>query len=101
MVRVSAGSGVVPALARMGAWPRWRPANGAAGVGVGELHAVAGQRIDMRGFDSLLPVTADVGVAEVVEQDQNDIGTGLTLQQPRKEGSTTKSSHSYHRSFHI
>jgi len=55
----------------------------------------------MRGFDSLLPVTADVGVAEVVEQDQNDIGTGLTLQQPRKEGSTTKSSHSYHRSFHI
>ena len=51
-----------------------RGADGRAGIGIGESHAVGGQAIEIRRFDLLLAVAAEVAVAEVIGQDEDDIG---------------------------
>ncbi len=51
-----------------------RSADRAAGIGLGEPHAVAGQRVDVRRGDVLRPIDADVAIAHVVDQDHDDVG---------------------------
>ena len=43
-------------------------------VVVVELHALARQLVELRGFQVLGPVTGQVGDAEIVDQDYEDVG---------------------------
>ena len=47
-------------------------ANGAAGIEVSEAHALSGQFINICSFDFRLPVAAQVAVAQIVRDDEND-----------------------------
>ena len=47
--------------------------DGAAGVALGEAHAGGGEGIDVGSADALLAVTAEVAVAEVVGEDEQDV----------------------------
>ena len=51
-----------------------RGAHGHAGVALREAQAAAGQRVDVGGFDELLPIAAEVAPAQVVRQDEDDVG---------------------------
>ena len=53
-----------------------RRADGAAGVGLGEAHALGRQAVEVGRLDALLAVAAEVAVAEVVGQDEDDVGLG-------------------------
>ena len=46
----------------------------AAGVAVGEFHAAGGELIDVWGFVVFAAEAGEVGVAEIVGEDENDIG---------------------------
>ncbi len=49
--------------------------DGRARVGLGEPQALGGQPIEVRRLDLLLPVGAEITVAEVVGQDEDDVGS--------------------------
>ena len=51
-----------------------RAADRAVGIEVGELHPVLCQAVDVRRLDVLRPVAADVGLADVVGDDEHDVG---------------------------
>jgi hypothetical protein len=68
---VDAGAGAVLAAEQRRAR---RLAVGAAGVAVREPHSLAGQAVDVRRLVVLAAVGGDVGVAEVVGEDQDDVG---------------------------
>ena len=51
-----------------------RGADGAAGVALREAHALRGQAVEVRRLDLLLAVAAEVAIAQVVGQDENDVG---------------------------
>ncbi len=51
-----------------------RSADRASGVVIGEAHPLGGKLIDIRRFDCLLPVAAQVAVAQIVGQNENNIG---------------------------
>ena len=70
---IAADGGVAGVLAGHEAAAR-RRADGAAGVGLGEAHALGGQAVQVRREDVLLAVAAEVAVAEVVGQDEDDVG---------------------------
>src|SRR5262249_23031795 len=52
-----------------------RRADGAGGVGGGELYAVGGEAVEVRRAVVGAAVTAEVAGAEVVDQDDDDVGT--------------------------
>src|SRR5581483_11642410 len=54
-----------------------RGADGAAGVAGGELDPVGGELVEVRRLDLRLSVAAEVAVAEVVGEDEYDIGRAL------------------------
>jgi hypothetical protein len=47
-----------------------------AGIELGETQALRGQGIDIGSADLLLAITTQVAIAEVIREDENDIGTG-------------------------
>ena len=51
-----------------------RRAHGGIGVEIGEAHALAREAVHVRGADVLRAVRAGVGVAEVVDQDEDNVG---------------------------
>jgi hypothetical protein len=53
-----------------------RGAYGAAGVGLGEANAFGGEAADVRGADALLAIAFEVAEAEVVGEDEEDVGAG-------------------------
>jgi hypothetical protein len=61
-----------------------RAAHGAGDVSVGEADALLGNRVDVGGFDVIAELlSADVGVAEVVGDDEDDVGFRRRLDGPR------------------
>jgi len=53
-------------------------ADGGAGVALIELHAFGGEAVEAGGEDLLLAVAAEVGVAKVIGEDEDDVGLGLS-----------------------
>ena len=51
-----------------------RCADRAAGIVVREAHPLGGHAVDVRRLDPLLAVTSEVAIAQIVGQDDNDIG---------------------------
>jgi len=51
-----------------------RGADGRASVVVGETHALSREPVEVWCFDFLLPVTTKFAVAEIISEDENDIG---------------------------
>ena len=49
-------------------------AHGSVGVEIGELHALGGETIDVGGLDVGRAHAAEVAVAEIVGEDENDVG---------------------------
>lgn len=49
------------------------PANGTAGVMLGEAHSVFSHLIESRSFDDLLPVATEITIAEVIGKDVDDV----------------------------
>ena len=49
-------------------------ANGAAGIKIGEPHAFGGELVEVGRFDSALAVTTQISIAQIVREDQNDVG---------------------------
>lgn len=92
MVRASAVMGHWPGnwrpffespLLRISALPRWRPVRrthragahtGGSGVVVGELEAVLGELVKVGRFDLGLAVGSDFAVAEIVGENEDDVG---------------------------
>ena len=70
---VAADRGVAVVLARHERASR-RRADRRAGVGLGEPHALGREPVDVRRLDELLPETAEVAVAEVIREDEDDVG---------------------------
>ena len=65
-----------------------RAAHRAVGVEVGQLHAVSRQAVDVRRLDVLRPVAADVGVADVVGDDEHHVrprSGGRRLRRERRD----------------
>jgi hypothetical protein len=52
---------------------RWR-ANGAAGVALRKAHSLGRELIDIRSFDSLLAITAEFAVTQVIRENKNNVG---------------------------
>ena len=50
-----------------------RGAERTACVALGEAHSFGGQPIDVRRWDFLLPVAAEVAITEIIRQDKNDV----------------------------
>lgn len=61
-------------------------AGGGAGVVLGEAHPALGHRVEPRGADELLPVAAEVAVAEVVGEDVDEVGRALSGKRGDREG---------------
>ena len=71
---VSADQGVAGVQAGHEAAPR-RGADRAAGVAVGEADSLGGHLVEAGRLDELLPLAAQIAVAEVIGQEKDDIGT--------------------------
>src|SRR5262249_27998828 len=50
-----------------------RRAHGGAGVVLGEAYSLAGHPVDTGGADLLLPVTAELGVAQIIGENKYDV----------------------------
>ena len=75
LVGVAADAGVAGVEPLHEAGPR-RRADRVAGVGVGEAHALAGEAVDVRSEDLFLAVAAKVAPAEIIGEDEDDVGLG-------------------------
>ena len=73
VVPVSTNAAVADMLARHEGAAR-RGAHGVAGVDLREAHAVGCDAVDVRRLNPFLAVAADVADAEVVGEDENDVG---------------------------
>ena len=94
--RVPADAAVADVLARHKGAPRGS-ADGIAGVNLREAHAFGGEAVDVRCLNALLPETAQVAVAEIVGENENDIGpTGCGLRAERGAGQATEKFSSLH-----
>ena len=64
-------------------------ADGVAGVGTGEFHARGGERVDAGRLDLLLSVAAELAVAEIIREDEDDVGLfGAGQERRGKEGAS-------------
>ncbi len=88
----AAVAGVQPGHQRAARWRTHR----AAGVELSEPHAAGGQAIDVRRFDLLLAIAAQIAVAEIIGQEEHDVrmrrgaGRFLRLIGHRKTGDGTQ-----------
>ena len=62
-------------------------ADGVARVVLREAHAARGERVERRRLDLLLPVAAELAPAEVVGQDEDDVGRRRGALRQRRRGS--------------
>jgi hypothetical protein len=70
---IPSNPGVPGMITRHQGTTRWC-ANRAAGVTLSESNSFPGQPVDVRCGESLLPVTAQIAVAQVIGVDENDVG---------------------------
>jgi len=67
-----------------------RAADGTAGVKIGKPHTLAGKLIEPGGLKAIVTITTQVGIAQVISQNHNDVGRGRDLVHCLRRGIVSK-----------
>lgn len=75
-------------------------AHGAGGVSIGEEHTVRSELVDVRGFVKLRAVTSEVAQAEVIDEEEDEVGLGVFGGKKSCEGEAEESEGQRENFFH-